>query len=136
MNDKPVRDTIEPSSIGDDTELPQPELIPAPDPCQGIPAEFHDIVRTYGRDMFALVVNMRAANELANLVGAILNKHASRHGLSAIASIGNVLNLISTDYALSREWTNEVLMECDKDIRAVVERKIIIPGQSPLILKH
>ncbi len=95
-----------------------------------IPPEFHSVVQTHGREMWALVMQASMGGIALERLAALAEKHRSSHGLHAVGMIGQAFNQISNAYVAKMGWTQEQLALCDRDIQMAYKGKVAVPGQA------
>ena len=101
---------------------------------EGIPEIFHEVVKKYGRPMFALVMNAGIAQEGLNRIATLATKHQSKGGIQAAGLLGQAFNQISADYARFQGWDEGILAQCSRDIQLAFAGKIQVPGETPIIV--
>ena len=103
---------------------------------EDIDPDLREVARTYGRSMFALVVNAGMAGQAAEVLGQVLSRNHSKHGLHALGVLGNSFNGLSNAYALSQGWTQEQLAMCERDVQRAFSVKLVTPSGAPILLDH
>lgn len=98
-----------------------------------VPKEFHSVVQAHGREMWALVMNVQMAGIAVERLAAFADKHKSQHAAHAVGVLANAFNQLSNAYVAKMGWTQEMLVQCDRDLQMAFKGKIVVPG-SALIL--
>lgn len=104
------------------------------DDLAGIEPTFHEVVKKYGRPLFALVMNAGLAGQATQVLAAIVEKHHSRGGAHALGVLAQSFNQISNEYVKRMGWEAGMIAQCDRDVQLAFAGKIQIPGQSPIVL--
>ncbi len=102
------------------------------DDLSDIPECFHEVVRKYGRDMFATVFNAGMAQHAVEVLAALVEKHRSTHGAHAVKMISAAFNQASNTLITEKGWDAETLAQCDRD--AMLAGKALIAA--PKIITH
>jgi hypothetical protein len=97
---------------------------------------FREVARKYGREMFALVMNAGVSQQAASVLAGLVEKHRSQHGLHAIGVLTQSFNQLSNQYVKKMGWTGEELVQCDRGIQMAFKSKLIVPGESGILLSH
>ena len=98
-----------------------------------IPPAFHSVVKQYGREMFALVMNAGMGGEAAKVLSAFVQKHQSHHSAHALGVLASSFNQISNAYVKQMGWSEELVAQCDRDCQLAHKNQIIMPGSSILL---
>ena len=107
-----------------ETEQLQPQPQTVEDPCTGIEPAFHDIVRKYGRPLFALLANTQMAMQAVQIIGNFAERQKSRNTLQALGILSNILNNNNQAYVLLNGWSTELVDACAKEMRIAASKKI------------
>jgi len=102
------------------------------DDLSDIPECFHEVVRKYGRDMFATVFNAGMAQVALETLSAFVTKHQSAHSAHALRVLGNAFNQASNTLIVSKGWDRGTLAECDRE-SMLAGRQLVA---APKIITH
>ena len=95
---------------------------------------FHDVCRTYGREMFALVMNAGMAQQATAVLAQLAEKRRSRGGLHAVGVLSQAFNQVSNSYVKKMGWDEGLVAQCDRDIARAWAAKIqVVPAGSLLL---
>jgi len=94
-----------------------------------------EVAKEYGRSMFALVLNAGMGGEAARILGEVLQRQHSRHGVQALRHLVSVFNQVSNAYVIRQGWTQEDLAACEQAIKLAFAGKVAIE-ESKIILAH
>lgn len=103
------------------------------DGLEGIPKHFHGVVELHGRALFATVMNAAVAGEAVQVLGDLVNKHRSQHGMKALRVLAGSYNQASNAYVIQMGWTPEQLAHCQRDIQLAHQGQIIVPGSAIIL---
>ena len=106
-----------------------------PEDFPGIDPAFHDVCRTYGREMFALVMNAGMAQQAAAALAAFADKHQSRHAVHAVGVWSQAFNQVSNAYVKLAGWDEGTVAQCDRDIMRAFQSKIQVVQPGSLVLR-
>ena len=95
---------------------------------------FRPVAKTWGRSMFALVMNAGMAGEAMRVLAEVLERQHSSNGIHALKMLGGSFNGLSNAYVLSQGWTDEDVLACDRDIKTAFASRIVVPPS--IILAH
>ena len=102
---------------------------------EGLDACFAEVVETYGRSMFALIMNAGLAQEGMTKLAAVIEKHQSRGGQAALQILGRAFNQLSNAYVQSQGWAPELLAQCERDIQRAYAGWVAV-ADSLIIVEH
>ena len=108
---------------------------PLPEDFGDIPEEFHPVVRQYGRELFAFVMNVGMSGQAAQTLAVFAEKHRSTHSLHALHVLTQAFNATGSALAEKMGWTEELIAQCDRDVLLAAKAKIELP-KSSIILPH
>lgn len=94
-----------------------------------IPPEFHEVVRKYGREMYALVMNAGMAGQAAMVLGAICEQVADPRMSHAVGVLATSFNQIANALVVAKGWDEALIAQCDRDIQLAFRGKIHVPGE-------
>lgn len=97
-----------------------------------IDPSFRDAAKKHGRGIFALVMHAGMARQAAEVL-AKANQHPG--ALHAINVLATAFNHTSSALAKAEGWTEEMMLECDRDIQLAFAGKLVVP-ESKIILVH
>ena len=123
---------------------PPGSIVITEDSVEGLPSEFHSIIKEYGRSMFATLVNAGQANatsEALNVIVTRLPVLESGHGKAALAGLIRAFNQLNVAYLAEMHWSEERMAACRKEIDAVMQTTVLeaapaIIGADGQPLKH
>lgn len=92
---------------------------------------FRDVARKYGRSMFALVMNAGMAQQAAQALATLAQKHASRSGLHAVGMLSSAFNQVSNELVQLQGWDEALLAQCDRDIQLAFSHRLVVAGEMP-----
>ena len=97
------------------------------DSVEGVDPEFHAIIKEYGRSMFATMINASQANATAEVLTMILNRLQNNDGRNALLALLQAFNQLTNAYVAEMDWSEERMMECQKEINAVMQTMVVTP---------
>jgi len=82
-----------------------------------LPPELRGPAGKYGRAMVALVYGAGMAAEATKVLAQIITQLRSGPGQHALKILAQIFNETSTALAKKEGWTEEMLVQCDRDIQ-------------------
>lgn len=98
---------------------------------EGVPECFHEVVRTYGRAAFDIVMMTGLAQEALAVVAEQAYKHSSKRLQVAMATLGQAYNRISSLCIEKAGLSQETLSACEAAIKAAFVAEP--PSEAPRI---
>ena len=105
----------------------------ADDDFSDLPEEFRAVAAQYGRALFAFTMNVGMSGQAAQVLAVLAEKHRSWHSSHAVHMLVTAFNTTASAYAERMGWDAGMLAQCDRDVLAAAEAKIIVPGSRILL---
>lgn len=128
-----------------DHSAPPPNaIVITEDSVEGLPPEFHSIVKEYGRSMFATLTNAGQANATAEVLNVLVTRLPvleSGQGRDALVGLIGAFNQLNVAYLAEMGWSEERMTACRKELDAAMQTTILksipsILGTDGKPLKH
>ena len=123
------------------TDLPinGADVAPSVEPLlDGVPPEYHQMVRDYGRELFMLVNNGEYARGLFQLAGeknAAIFRDSDLH--LVLTQLAGVVNVLANEYALKCQLDPIQIHNARRDWAAVQRARIAVPASGgKIIISH
>lgn len=98
-----------------------------------IDASFRDAAKKHGRGVFALVMHAGMARQAVEVLGRrVQHDPPSLHAVGVLAA---AFNHTSSALAKAEGWTEEMMLECDRDIQLAFSRELVVP-RGKIVLAH
>lgn len=97
----------------------------APDEMLDIDPSFREAAKKHGRRMFALVMHAGLARQAVEVMAQ--RGQGDQQMLHALNVLATAFNHCSSALAKKEGWTEEQMLECDRDIQLAFQGKLIVP---------
>lgn len=117
-----------------DQPTPEQAAVAETSMLEQIPPEYQPVVEKYGFLLFATCFNAGMLMGACNEVSQQAHKHASRRLAQAAAIIAQNAEQIVQALMQVKEWSPELVQECNKAIDAATKHHIVTPPSSGRII--
>lgn len=100
---------------------------------QGLPPAYAEVRERYGALVFDLAMSRGLAGQAAEVLAALVRKHASRGGQAALGSLVAGYNHAYATLVREAKIDEAMLVACDNAIQRAYAESLVV-AESPLIL--